>query len=306
MIKKMIAASIAAVMAVSMFSTGVMAEPSGEKVSAGEIQFEIPAKYQDMLTVKTEGLEPNTIVEVSETKSIEAAQKKEQNTDGAGMLFSISRISENELRKLRCDNMDGMEVFAEDDDMYYLFNHPTDVRIYREDNISDADMELWGDLNEWANTAVRGEILQNNRELDEKHYTNTSLDMFLAKAAFDPNTKFEIRSLSSGTLDPRAGGEDDFIEDLTEEFTYEAAPEIESPDGEYLVLFFPEENVRFDFFEDPEHANVIREVATVDGEEIVTMFKAEFDRFDDDQKTAGGVMQRWIQSLTQGGVEYDD
>ena len=138
MFKKMIAASLAAVMAVSMFSTGVMAEPSGEKVSAGEIQFEIPAKYQGMLTVKTEGLEPNTLVEVSETKSIEAAQKKEQNTDGAGMLFSISRISENELRKLRCDNMDGMEVFAEDDDMYYLFNHPTDVRIYREDNISDA------------------------------------------------------------------------------------------------------------------------------------------------------------------------
>ena len=105
------------------------------------------------MTVETpEKNEYGELFSVSETASIKAAEATGQYTAGAGWLFSISRVTEEQLHQMLCYLMFGSEVFGRDEDgMYYLFEHPTDVRIVREsyDNM-DADMAIWSELNQWA------------------------------------------------------------------------------------------------------------------------------------------------------------
>ena len=179
--KMMITAAMAAAVA-TVLSFGAMASED-TKVEAGGLVLDIPAEFKDLVTVETEGLEPGELIRVSETASIEAAEAMGGNTDGAGWLFSISEISEDALGKLRCEDMSGSQVFAEDEDVYYMFNHPTDVRLERESaEEMDEAMDQWSTLNEWAHADVRNEILANNPRLEKETCSNTDLDMYLARA----------------------------------------------------------------------------------------------------------------------------
>ena len=94
----------------------------------------IPKAYSALVTVETpEKNEYGELFSVSETASIKAAEATGQYTAGAGWLFSISRVTEEQLHQMLCYLMFGSEVFGRDEDgMYYLFEHPTDVRIVRE------------------------------------------------------------------------------------------------------------------------------------------------------------------------------
>ncbi len=182
--KKVTAAAIMTAAMAAFAATGVFAE-SVDKVDVEGVKFEIPAEFKDLLTVTTEGLEDGTLVSVSETASIEAAKANgspENQIESAGWLFSISRISEDEMKNIRCGMTDGQEIFAEGEDVYYVFNHPTDVRLIREqyDDI-DEDLAQWSRLNEWANDAVCGEIVANNPELEEENHSYTELDSRLCK-----------------------------------------------------------------------------------------------------------------------------
>ena len=299
--KTMMAAMAAAAMAIAV-SSAAMAD-GNTKVETNGIAFEIPAELADLVTVETEGLSEGTLVNVYETASVEAAKALGEDYDGAGFIFGISRISEDRLRELRCGDMSGMDVFAEDDDMYYVYDHPTDVRMVRENNEElAADMDQWSRLNEWAFENVMDEIVANNPELDPEVFTNTNLDMYLARAAFQPETNFEVKSLQFGDQDPKSLVEDDFIEDLANDFTYQVLYDAEAPDGEYIVLNFEEDGVRFDFFKADE--NIIREVHTTDdGEEFETLYAASVKDADDSGKTATGVMQEWCDAIMNG---YDD
>ena len=69
--------------------------------------------------------------------------------------------------------------------------------------------------------------------------------------------------------------------------TYEYTDE-EAPDGEYLVLSFPEEGTRFDFFLMEGKENCIREVH--EGSDYETMFLATFD---DAETRATDVVKEW-------------
>ena len=295
----MMAAGMAA-----MISAGAMAEGADKTESKGLV-FEIPEEYRDLVTVETEGLDDDVFIRVSETASIEAAKANGQNNPGAGWLFTISRVSEEDLEVMRCYWMDGMEVFAKNDvddgeDYYLIYNFPTDVRFVREqyDDIEE-DKAQWGMLCEWASGEVRNAILRDNPQLEPKTYGNTTLEMFLARAAFMEDANFEIRSLAFGTLDPKKLDDDEYIEDLTDdEVTYEVTGEDEGPDGEYIVLAFDEDEIRFDFFPEGEARNTIREVRKAGDEEITTIYRAVFET-DDDEKTAGGIMQAWAQAIAQ-------
>ena len=77
---------------------------------------------------------------------------------------------------------------------------------------------------------------------------------------------------------------------------YEALYDEEAPDGEYIVLAFDEDNIRFDFFLADPSSNLIREVYTIDGEEYSTMYRAIFE---DKDKTAVGIMQKWCEQLAE-------
>ena len=236
------------------------------------------------MTVETEGLEPGELIRVSETASIEAAEAMGEDTDGAGWLFSISEISEDALGKLRCEDMSGSQVFAEDEDVYYMFNHPTDVRLERESaEEMDEAMDQWSTLNEWAHADVRNEILADNPRLERETCSNTDLDMYLARARFD-GKKYKIRSLDIGEMDPTIYDEDD------------------------IVMAFDDDNVRFDFFLGEGMENYIREVRTMDdGEEIETLYKAVFE---DPENTSTGIMKEAIASMAftddDGDIDIDD
>ena len=292
--KKMIAgAMVAAAVALgsmTAFAAGI------EKVDIDGITFEIPEEIRDLVTVQTQLGSEDEIVMVSETASRDAALAMEdEDVEYAGWLFTITKMREKDVEKLRCGGMEGMNVFAEDDDIYYVFNHPTDVRFVREQYEDiDADMEQWNLVNEWAGT-VCDEILGNNPELDAVSFSNTDLDMHLAKIAFGEDVKVVFKSLEFGELDPSTLKEDDYIDDLTDDVTFEYAQDQEAiPDGEYIVMEFPEENVRFDFFKSEE--NTVREVITLDdGEEITQLFKATFE--EDADKTATGIMQAWCEAI---------
>ena len=306
--KKTMTCTILAATVTMLGAAGVFAQ-STDRVEAQGIAFELPEEIRDLVTVRTDGLEADELVSVYETASLDAAAERGEEDTGAGWIFSISAIPEDRLRELRCGGMDGMEVFAEDEDVVYVFNHPTDVRMVRASNDEmNKGMDQWTMINEWASQEVRQEILANNPELDEEFYTNTDLDMHLAQAAYRPGTKFELRAVDYGPdpLDPAALGENDYIEDLAEDYTYEMRDDVEEPAGEYYVLAFDDdgEEVRFDFFKTSEDGNLVREVRQIGDEEYETYYQANAKDVDEDQSVTD-VMAAWCQEIATG-TEMDD
>ena len=174
----------------------------------------------------------------------------------------------------------------------------------------DEAMDQWSTLNEWAHADVRNEILADNPRLERETCSNTDLDMYLARARFD-GKKYKIRSLDIGEMDPTIYDEDDFLDELTEDVIYEVVtdlPDEERPDGEYIVMAFDDDNVRFDFFLGEGMENYIREVRTMDdGEEIETLYKAVFE---DPEDTSTGIMKEAIASMAftddDGDIDIDD
>ena len=149
--KKMMTGMMLAAAVTVLGASGVSAD-GVDKVDVQGIRFEIPEEIRDLVTVKTEGLEEGELVSVYETASIDATKAMGDDYEGAGWIFSIIRVPEDKMKELRCGELFGMMVFAEDDDIYYVYDHPTDVRLIRE---SDEEMqeaiEPWSEINEWAN-----------------------------------------------------------------------------------------------------------------------------------------------------------
>ena len=310
MLKKMMAGTVLAAAVAALGASAAMAG-AGEKVDRQGISFEIPEEIRNLVTVE-DGADEDTIVAVYETASVDAAKALGREDEGAGFIFSISTLPEARVKELRCGDMSGMEVFAEDDDVFYVFNHPTDVRFVRENYDYDGieeDESAWTKINEWADQEVRQEILANNPELDPESYTNTYLDMLLARAAYEPGTKYELRSLAYGPdpLDPATLSDNDFAEELAEDFTYEELPDAQAPDGEYEVLAFDVdgEEVRYDFFHASDSKNLIREVRKVGEEEYETLYQATAKDADDVDETTTDIMEEWCAAIANGG-EVDD
>ena len=296
--KKTGLAFLCAALIASAASMGVFAD-DGTKVEAGGISFQIPAELADLVIVRTEGLNDQSLVEVYEKASVEAAKAMGEEYEGAGWLFGISRMPEEQVKELRCGSMDGMEIFAENDDTFLIYTHPTDVRMVRENTEEmTKDQEQWSELNRWASENVRQEILANNKEYESEFFTNTDLDIYLSRAAYGKDTSFVLRSLDFGELgdlDPKMIDEDDFIEDLAENYVYEYAADEEAPDGEYFVLYFADDDIRFDFFKADE--NLIREVRTFDGEEYETLYRANAKEADDAQTSTTSIVKEWCQEI---------
>ena len=133
----------------------------------GPITLAVPKDYYDLLyrTVHATGDdEDGIIVTYSERASREAAEAMGEDPDkvGAGELFSIGRVSEEEAQRLRDEDLGFAEVFAKDENgKYYVYYHPTDVRYMRETTEQmQADQEQWTALNAWAWENVRDDIIK--------------------------------------------------------------------------------------------------------------------------------------------------
>ena len=118
------------------------------------------------------------------------------------------------------------------------------------------------------------------------------LQDYLARIA-DPNDNivYTISMAEYGPLEPGDFPPDLFVE-LLQKATIEPADITEAPEGEYVVLNFPEENVRFDFFLAEEKNNYFRK-CTTEGENA-ELFKATMP---EEMAAISNIMDAWYLSL---------
>ncbi len=219
----------------------------------GALRLRIPREYAELLVTETPQ-DGTTLFQASEKASVEAGEKLHPGEDwGDGLLFSIGVLSESELQEQLCYDMSGAEVFARDaSGHYYMLYTPTDVRFVREsyETIPDPnspDLAQWSELNDWAAT-VRETFLADNPSLSPEHRGNTDVDMYLARLAYTDDLRYTLSTTALGPLEPGNVDRKPYLERLMTGVMFEWTDESEAPDGEYVVLGFPDENMRLDFF----------------------------------------------------------
>ena len=147
----------------------------------GPVNVAIPQTYSELVYRNITAVgddEDGIFIIISERASREAAEALGEDPDetGAGELFSIGRVSKEEAQKIVDEDIGNAEVFAKDEnDKYYVFYHPTDVRYVRETpEQMTADQDQWIALNEWARNDVRNDIFKYSEGLTPVTLTSTS------------------------------------------------------------------------------------------------------------------------------------
>ncbi len=254
----------------------------------------VPVEVAELTTVDAGAFEDGrTIITMNETASVEAAEKLGEDDTYAGWIFSISTASEDEVNEMRCYDMSGTEVFGKDaDGLYYLYNHPTDVRLVREsyDDMED-DMREWGLINEWAYENACAAFIQENG-LEPVSFGNSLFDMYLAQIRFQ-SKEYKLASLECGELEPGGVDPAPYLDKLMNGVTYNYVDE-EAPDGEYLCLRFDENNERFDFFFGNELR--VRRVLDLPDFQSETLYEAVFEN---ESLTSTGIMQEWYDAVAK-------
>ena len=258
----------------------------------GGLSMAIQPKYNDLITVETPANDTNGILfSVSETASREAG-----SFEGAGWLFDVARISEEKLHELLCYDMSGVEVFAKDEDgSCYVYYHPTDVRYERATaEEMERDAAQWSMLCEWAE-GMKDKLAEQNG-LERVYYGNSDIDICLARAAYMDGVNYTLSTTEYG---PVAGGGVNgapYAEFVMRGFF--TMTEDEAPDGEYVVLSLPDEDVRIDFFTAPgAYARVV-----AGGQE--TMYQAAW--WDDDVSYADAMRGWYYAAAEKTGVKPVD
>ncbi len=257
------------------------------------LQLTIPAEYASL--VLTDTSDPELLFSVSEKASVEASEALGEPVDaGAGWLFGIRRISEEELHEMLCYDMSGRELIASDGNgSYYLFCHPTDVRMVRENNEKmSEDMAQWSALNEWAWSLCES-FIEENPGLQAEHRGNSSLEMDLYRLLWQPGWNYTVSAPDYGTLDPKDLDAADYVRRLTEGVRYAYADGEKAPDGEYVRIEFPDSDERFDFFLAEGSENVVRQVWS-DGYEV--LYKASFE---DPSVKASAIAYEWYRAIAE-------
>lgn len=253
----------------------------------------VPEEYQDLL--KIESVEPTDenrglFLEVYEKASVEAGAKQHPGEDwGDGWLFSLGVMDEASLRELSCDDMSGVRPLGQmEDGSYMVYYHPTDVRIAREGDITEADTAQWTALNEWAATVPDTVI----RESGVAPYTrtNTSLDMYLNRMMYRPETRYSFSSLEYGVeLMPKESVDSAaYLEKLTDGLKVEWLEDGEFPDGQYTVLKFLEDDVWFAFAD--ADGNMVKQVVG----DYETVYRLTYEN---GTTVAGDVLREWCAAL---------
>ena len=263
-----------------------------ELLTVDNITVPIPQSIMPLLNIQFCGTgdgEEGALITVCENKSVEAAEAMGEYSEGIGELFTIERISEDTMHEMRTGDMSGEEIFAMDEDgMFYVFRTPTDVRMVRETpEEMEADQEIWEALNAWAKDQVPSGILENSEELYPVRLTNTVVDQMLARVAYQDGTRYTVSTTEFGPLEPGEVDPDPYAENLMSG-CFEPVEDAQAPDGEYVVLNFPEEGLRLDFF--AAEGNLVR---VVSGEDE-TFYTAIIP---DPALSNAEIMQAWYDAL---------
>ena len=273
------------------------AEPTAAPAAAatfenGGLKLTVPAEFAGLVDMDL--ADGDMLFSVTEKASAEAAAALHpDNTQGAGWLFGISRVSEEQVHEMMCEDMSGRAVFARDDSgNYYILNTPTDVRIEPQGQITDADMELWGALNGWASGMVPESFAADN-SLTPCRYGNTEPEIFLSRIAWGGDTDYVLAGLEYGTLPPGEVDGAPFAEEILNGTVLHYTDE-QGPDGEYLVLRRTDGSERYDFFLGGDGSWVRR--VTDDFESLYRCDPA-FNMTE--------VVSRWIRAVAESAGPYD-
>ncbi len=260
------------------------------KLENGGYTLGIPADIAAKLNTEMPADAPEgTLFYVAEQASIDAAAAKGYDGAGMGWLFAIQKISEAEANALLCGDMSGRQLFAKDaEGNHFLFCTPTDVRFDRETTEQMmADSEVWTMLNNWAADA-KTRFIEDNGLIPERH-GNTDADIALYRAAYDPDARYTLSATAFGPLEPADTVDAaSYVLRALSGVTFEYADLTEGPDGEYVVLSFPETGDRFDFFSGD--GSLVRHV-TEFGEQYVRAV------YEDDAAGLFDVMEEWYFAL---------
>ena len=281
-------------------------EPAAEVTAEPKVyenrgyKLSVPGELADKITVEAPDLNDDGVIfSAYETKSVEAAEAKGQGNLGYGWLFTITERNEEEAHKVMVDAYGGQQPIAVTaDGVYLIFNNPTDVR-YERATVEDMDKDQgeWTAACEWANSIMKNFAKENG--LTVIGFNNTLAESALAKAAFDKEANYTISTTEHGPLAPNGVDPLPFYEKMTKGALYENVDvaENEVPDGEYVVLAFPDEQVRYDFFFAEGSENLIRTVQGPEGEEQYTFFTKV--TFEDGTSKASEIMHEWYDAIAE-------
>lgn len=265
----------------------------GEYENAG-CALHIKPKINSLITVEAPENDPDGILfTVSETASLEAG-----GYEGAGWLFSIGKVSEDRLHEMLQNDMSGEYVFAKDaSDNYYMVYHPTDVRYERATaEEMERGMEQWTMLNAWAEEATAG-FIDENEGLESYDRGNTPVEMYLARAAWQEDVNATLSTVEYGPVELKGVDGAPYAEFVMGCHFWENDAD-ETPDGEYVVLTFPEDDVRLDFFFAP--GGYVRYVSG----DYEALYQAAWE---DDNVTCAEAMQGWYYAVAElAGVKPFD
>lgn len=279
-------------------STQATAEPKlyenrGYKLS-------VPGELADKITVEAPDLNDDGVIfSAYETKSVDAAKAKGNDNLGYGWLFTITERNEEEAHKMMIDAIgDQQPIAVTADGVYLIFNHPTDVR-YERATVEDMekDQAEWTAACEWASSVIKTFATDNG--LTQINFYNTAIESALAKAAYEKDANYTISTLEHGPLAPNGVDPLPFYEKMTKDAVFENIDLAESdvPDGEYVVLTFPDDQVRYDFFFAEGSENIIRQVVGPEGGEQYSYFTKV--TFADGTSKASEIMHEWYDAIAE-------
>ncbi|WP_462332782.1 hypothetical protein [Schwartzia sp. (in: firmicutes)] len=261
---------------------------------ASGLKLAIPKEYEDLLlTDSHHEQDSRSLFRVREKASVEAAMISGFDRNGLGALFSIGTLDEEHLHQKLCGDMSGTEIFAKDSEgNYYAYYHPTDVRYHRKTpEEMKKDQKQWTKLNEWAWKSVRKNFIRDNPQLAPITFDNSIVGIYIARIMYDRRINYSVSTLKHGPVAPKNIDPAPYVEKLLCNASYDMVPASETPDGEYAVIAFPEENCRLDFFLMPGKENYVRHVIKDGG---AVLFKASYE---DKSILAGKAVKDWYDAL---------
>ena len=246
----------------------------------------VKPRINALITVETPANDPDGILfTVSETASLEAG-----GYEGAGWIFSIGKVSADRLHEMFQNDMSGQYVFAKDaGGDYYLLYHPTDVRYERATaEEMRRDQAQWTMLNEWVDTA-ESNFIGDNEGLERYDRGNTPVEMYLARAAWQEGVNATLSTTEYGPIGLTGVDGTPYAEFVMGGRFFEADAK-ETPSGEYVVLNFPEDGVRLDFFFAP--GGYVRYVSG----DYEALYEAAWE---DDNISFAEAMRGWYYALAE-------
>lgn len=161
------------------------------RFESGGYTLSIPSEYAEALTVETEKMGDHweVLFTVTEKASYEAGQRLSPgNDDGLGWLFSIARLSEDELGKMMMWDMSGVQCFARTETGdYLLLLRPTDVRFVPNGEDDETRMAQWEAMQDWAWASMTERFLEDNASLTPCRHGGSFVENALARVLYyDP------------------------------------------------------------------------------------------------------------------------